>query len=165
MAAIGHRNVLSVVREAPPGLYLDGEELGEILLPRRYIPKGTVPGDALEVFVHRDSEDRLVATTEIPRACVGEFACMKVVSFNLQIGAFLDWGLTKDLLLPIREQSRRVAVGESVVAPYLMGFAEVIYRSLVVTFYLQLCCELKMGVPHRLCAVARPRPGNDLIRR
>ena len=116
MAAIGHRNLLSIVREAPPGLYLDGEELGEILLPRRYIPKGTVPGDALDVFVHRDSEDRLVATTEIPRACVGEFACMKVVSFNSQIGAFLDWGLTKDLLLPIREQSRRVAVGESVVA-------------------------------------------------
>ena len=115
MAAIGHRNVLSVVREAPPGLYLDGEELGEILLPRRYIQKGTVPGGALDVFVHRDSEDRLVATTEIPRACVGEFACMKVVSFNSQIGAFLDWGLTKDLLLPIREQSRRVAVGESVV--------------------------------------------------
>ena len=115
MAAIGHRNLLSVVREAPPGLYLDGEELGEILLPRRYIPKGTVAGSALDVFVHRDSEDRLVATTEIPRACVGEFACMKVVSFNSQIGAFLDWGLTKDLLLPIREQSRRVGVGESVV--------------------------------------------------
>ena len=111
MAFIGQRNILSVVREAPPGLYLDGEDLGEILLPGRYIPAGTVPGDSLDVFVHRDSEDRLVATTEIPRACVGEFACMKVVSFNAQIGAFLDWGLSKDLLLPIREQARRVAVG------------------------------------------------------
>jgi len=115
MATIGHRNLLSVVREAPPGLYLDGGDLGEILLPGRYIPKGTKPGDALDVFVHRDSEDRLVATTESPRACAGDFACLKVVSFNSQIGAFLDWGLTKDLLLPIREQARRVRVGESVV--------------------------------------------------
>jgi predicted RNA-binding protein (virulence factor B family) len=116
MASIGERNALRVVREAPPGLYLDGEELGEILLPGRYIPKGAVPGDYLEAFVHRDSEDRLVATTEIPRACVGEFAVMKVVSVNPQIGAFLDWGLSKDLLLPIREQSRRVSVGEPVAA-------------------------------------------------
>jgi predicted RNA-binding protein (virulence factor B family) len=116
MASIGERNALRIVREAPPGLYLDGEELGEILLPGRYIPKGAVPGDYLEAFVHRDSEDRLVATTEIPRACVGEFAVMKVVSVNPQIGAFLDWGLSKDLLLPIREQIRRVAVGDPVAA-------------------------------------------------
>jgi uncharacterized protein len=116
MASIGERNALRIVREAPPGLYLDGEELGEILLPGRYIPKGAVPGDYLEAFIHRDSEDRLVATTEIPRACVGEFAVMKVVSVNPQIGAFLDWGLSKDLLLPIREQIRRVAVGDPVAA-------------------------------------------------
>jgi uncharacterized protein len=116
MASIGERNALRVVREAPPGLYLDGEELGEILLPGRYIPKGAVPGDYLEAFIHRDSEDRLVATTEIPRACVGEFAVMKVVSVNPQIGAFLDWGLSKDLLLPSREQIRRVAVGDLVAA-------------------------------------------------
>jgi uncharacterized protein len=114
MASIGERNALRVVREAPPGLYLDGEELGEILLPGRYIPKGAVPGDYLEAFIYRDSEDRLVATTEIPRACVGEFAVMKVVSVNPQIGAFLDWGLSKDLLLPIREQTRRVAFGDAV---------------------------------------------------
>jgi predicted RNA-binding protein (virulence factor B family) len=120
MASIGERNALRVVREAPPGLYLDGEELGEILLPGRYIPKGAVPGDYLEAFVHRDSEDRLVATTEIPRACVGEFAVMKVVSVNPQIGAFLDWGLSKDLLLPIREQNHRVAVGEPVAVYVLL---------------------------------------------
>lgn len=116
MAAIGQRNALRVVRESTPGLYLDGEELGEILMPGKYIPTGTVPGDYLEVFVHRDSEDRLVATTEIPRACVGEFAGMKVINVHPKIGAFLDWGLSKDLLLPIREQARRVAAGESVVA-------------------------------------------------
>jgi predicted RNA-binding protein (virulence factor B family) len=115
MAAIGERNALRVLRESKSGLYLDGEELGEILLPGRYIPKGTVPGDYLEVFVHHDSEDRIVATTEIPRACVGDFAALKVVSLHPQAGAFLDWGLSKDLLLPIREQARRVAVGETVV--------------------------------------------------
>jgi len=116
MASIGERNALRVVREATPGLYLDGEELGEILLPKRYIPEGGAPaGDYLEVFVYRDSEDRLVATTEIPHAFVGDFAALKVVSFNGKMGAFLDWGLSKDLLLPMREQTRRVEVGESVV--------------------------------------------------
>ena len=116
MASIGERNALRVVRETKSGLHLDGDELGEILLPGRYIPKGTVPGDYLEVFVHRDSEDRIVATTEIPRACVGDFAALKVVSLHPQAGAFLDWGLSKDLLLPIREQAHRVKMGETVVA-------------------------------------------------
>ena len=115
MASIGQRNALQVIREATPGFYLDGENLGEILLPGRYIPENTGPGDYVLVFIHRDSEDRLVATTEIPNARVGEFAYLKVVSANPQIGAFLDWGLAKDLLLPIREQSRRVEVGEWVI--------------------------------------------------
>lgn len=115
MASIGQRNALRVIREATPGFYLDGENLGEILLPGRYIPENTGPGDYVLVFIHRDSEDRLVATTEIPNARVGEFAYLKVVSANPQIGAFLDWGLAKDLLLPIREQSRRVEVGEWVI--------------------------------------------------
>ncbi len=115
MATIGKRNVLSVVREAAPGLYLDGGELGEILLPARYIPRGVAPGDNLAVFVYRDSEDRLVATTETPLATVGEFACLKVVSVNQQVGAFLDWGLAKDLLLPFREQEFPVHVGQHVV--------------------------------------------------
>ena len=115
MAIIGKRNVLSVVRQAPPGLYLDGGELGEILLPARYIPRGVAMGDNLAVFVYRDSEDRLVATTETPLATVGEFACLKVVSVNQQVGAFLDWGLAKDLLLPFREQEFPVHVGQHLV--------------------------------------------------
>jgi predicted RNA-binding protein (virulence factor B family) len=79
------------------------------------VPQGTLVGESFEVFVHRDSEDRLVATTEAPRAVVGEFAALRVVSSSPQIGAFLDWGLSKDLLLPIREQSRRVGPGDWVV--------------------------------------------------
>jgi hypothetical protein len=113
---IGKRNILWVARIATPGVYLDGGERGEILLPGRYVPPGTIVGESFEVFVHRDSEDRLVATTEIPHAVVGEFAALKVVSSNPHMGAFLDWGLSKDLLLPIREQSRRVEPGEWVVA-------------------------------------------------
>ena len=114
MAAIGKRNTLTVVRDSTPGMYLDGGEHGEILLPNRYVPHGIAPGDRLEVFVYKDSEDRLVATTETPRATVGEGAALKVVSVNRQVGAFLDWGLAKDLLLPFREQTGRVRVGQEV---------------------------------------------------
>jgi uncharacterized protein len=116
MAIIGRRNTLSVVRQAAPGLFLDGGDLGEILLPSRYIKPGVGPGDKLEVFVYLDSEDRLVATTETPFAMVGEFAHLRVISVNLRIGAFLDWGLAKDLLLPFREQETPVRAGQRVIA-------------------------------------------------
>ncbi len=104
MAELGKRNRLAIVREATPGCYLDGGDLGEILLPRRYIPENAAPGAVLDVFVYRDSEDRLVATTEVPLAMVGEFALLRVQGVKPGIGAFLDWGLSKDLLLPRREQ-------------------------------------------------------------
>ena len=120
MASIGKRNTLPIVRESAPGLYLDGGDLGEILLPGRYIPRDLQQGARLDVFVYRDSEDRLVATTETPLAMVGEFACLKVLSVNPQVGAFLDWGLSKDLLLPFREQERPVRAGESVVVYVLL---------------------------------------------
>jgi uncharacterized protein len=109
---LGRRNTLRVMREASPGLFLDGGELGDILLPGRYIARGTKPDDLLDVFVYLDSEDRLVATTETPHAMVGEFAYLKVVSVAVGIGAFLDWGLAKDLLLPFREQANPVRRGQ-----------------------------------------------------
>jgi predicted RNA-binding protein (virulence factor B family) len=116
MAVLGKRNTLSIMRESPPGLYLKGGELGEILLPRRYIPPDLKPGDKLDVFVYLDSEDRLVATTETPFATVGEFAYLEVVSINHRVGAFLNWGLPKDLLLPFREQETPVRVRQKVIA-------------------------------------------------
>jgi len=116
MASIGRRNLLSIERASGPGLYLNGGELGEILLPGKYIPKDIAPGVKLDVFIYLDSEDRLVATTETPHAMVGEFACLKVLSVNPRIGAFLDWGLAKDLLLPFREQEKPVRPGERVIA-------------------------------------------------
>lgn len=79
----------------------------EILLPARYVPKGVSPGDVVEVFLYTDSEDRPIATTERPLAEVDEFACLRVVSVS-SMGAFLDWGLPKDLLLPFRSQLSRV---------------------------------------------------------
>jgi uncharacterized protein len=115
MATIGKQNTLTVLRDSASGIYLDGGELGEILLPNRYVPQKIAAGHRLEVFVYRDSEDRLVASTETPRATVGEVATLRVVSVNRQIGAFLDWGLAKDLLLPFREQSGPVRVGQDVV--------------------------------------------------
>lgn len=115
MAIIGKRNQLRVVRESDHGLYLDGGEHGEILLPKRYIQPGDKLGSEIDVFIYRDSEDRMVATTEKPIAGVGEFAALKVVGGHARIGAFLDWGLSKDLLLPNRELSHRPHIGDSLV--------------------------------------------------
>ena len=109
---MGRRNSLVVTHEAPPGFYLDGGSHGEILLPGRYIPRGARPGDTLDVFVYRDSEDRPVATTETPLAMVGEFAYLRVVSVNERVGVFFDWGLEKDLLLPLREQASPLRPGD-----------------------------------------------------
>lgn len=111
MAILGKRNTLPIVRQAPPGFYLDGGTHGEILLPGRYLPGGGEPGETVDVFVYRDSEDRLVATTETPLAMVGEFAFLRVVSEMPSIGAFLDWGLEKDLLLPRREYAGGIRPG------------------------------------------------------
>ncbi len=115
MATLGKRNLLSIIRESEPGLYLNGEELGEILLPGRYIPAGLKQGDKLDVFIYRDSQDRLVATTEIPFAMVGEFAYLKVVAIHPTAGLFLDWGLAKDLLLQFRESTGNHDIGDKVV--------------------------------------------------
>lgn len=115
MSLLGKRSFLTIVRSAPPGFYLDGGPAGEILLPGRYNPPGANPGGKVEVFVYRDSEDRLVATTEKPLASVGECAYLRVVGINPRIGLFLDWGLDKDLLLPIRETAGPLNVGDRVI--------------------------------------------------
>ncbi len=112
MASIGRRNTLQVLREAPPGFYLDGGTHGEILLPGRYIPRDVRPGETMSVFVYRDSEDRLVATTETPFAMVGEFAYLRAVSVTPGVGVFFDWGLEKDLLMPLRELATPVRPGD-----------------------------------------------------
>lgn len=115
MANIGKWNRLLAVEQADHGLMLDGGEHGPILAPTKYLPDDAEPGEEFEVFVYLDSEDRLIATTETPLAQVGDFACLEVLSVNPRVGAFLDWGLAKDLLLPFAEQLWRVREGQKVV--------------------------------------------------
>lgn len=107
MVKIGDINVLRVARFVDFGAYLEAGNDVEILLPKRYIPDGINEGDEIEVFIYNDSEDRLIATTEMPKAKVGDFAFLQVRQVN-DTGAFLDWGLMKDLLVPFREQKVRM---------------------------------------------------------
>jgi hypothetical protein len=111
MVEIGKINTLVVVRETENGVYLDGQEHGEILMPQKFVTDEVKESDEATVFVYTDSEDRLVATTENPIAKVGEFARLKVVS-NSKFGSFLDWGLPKDLLVPFREQKAKMVEGK-----------------------------------------------------
>ena len=108
---LGKYNQLEVVKEVDFGVYLNGDEDGEILLPKRYVPEGTKPGDVLNVFIYLDMEERLVATTLQPYVQVGEFACLEVAWVN-QFGAFLNWGLMKDLFVPFREQKMKMQKGK-----------------------------------------------------
>ena len=111
---LGEYNLLEVVKEVDFGVYLDGSEDGEILLPTRYVPQGCKPGDVLNVFIYLDMDERLIATTLQPYVKVGEFACLEVAWVN-QYGAFLDWGLMKDLFVPFREQNMKMIKGNSYV--------------------------------------------------
>ena len=111
MIRLGEKQILKVVRMKDFGMYV-GDEAEAILLPRKYVPAGTKVGDDVEVFVYRDSSDRLIATTEEPALMLGEIGLLKVKETG-KIGAFLDWGLEKDLLLPFKEQTIQVRPGKS----------------------------------------------------
>ena len=108
---LGKLNTLSVVKEVEFGMYLDGGEEGEILLPTRYIPEGCQVGDKLQVFFYLDQDERLIETTLTPYVQVGQFAYLEVAWVN-QYGAFLKWGLMKDLFCPFREQKAKMEVGK-----------------------------------------------------
>ena len=107
---LGKFNQLEVVKQVDFGMYLDGGEEGEILLPTRYVPEDCKLGDWLNVFLYLDNEERLIATTLTPLVQVGEFACLEVSWVN-QFGAFLNWGLMKDLFVPFSEQKMKMQVG------------------------------------------------------
>ncbi|MDD2411310.1 MAG: S1-like domain-containing RNA-binding protein [Bacteroidales bacterium] len=112
MVDIGKMNKLTVVKMVDFGLYLDGGERGEILLPQNAVPENVEEGDELDVFIYFDSEDRIIATTQEPFAMVGEFALLRCVDVSA-VGAFLDWGLYKNVLVPFREQKMKMQVGRS----------------------------------------------------
>ena len=108
---LGKRNQLKVLREKEHGLYLEGGDIGDILLPKRYVPQGTKVGDILDVFLYLDQEERLIATTEHPLIEVGQFAYLECTWTN-EYGAYLNWGLMKDLFCPFREQKVRMQRGK-----------------------------------------------------
>ena len=111
---LGKFNQLEVVKQVDFGMYLDGGEEGEILLPTRYVPEDCKVGDWLNVFLYLDNEERLIATTLTPLVQVGEFACLEVSWVN-QFGAFLNWGLMKDLFVPFSEQKMKMQLGNKYV--------------------------------------------------
>lgn len=113
MILLGNYNTLTILRRTDPGIYLQGDEqTGDILLPQRFVTPDMHIGQQLEVFIYLDQEERLTATTEHPLAKVGEFAYLEVAWTN-QYGAFLHWGLQKDLFCPFREQKQRMYRGKS----------------------------------------------------
>lgn len=114
MVEVGKFNKLEIVKEVDFGVYLDGDDLGTILLPARYVPDGCEIGDWVNVFLYFDSEDLLIATTETPKVEVGCCEMLKVIDIN-NAGAFMDWGLPKDLLVPYSEQHKPMEVGYSYV--------------------------------------------------
>ena len=121
---LGDYNTLSMVKTAERpnphsfggketfGIFLDGGQEGEILMPQKYVPKGVKPGDEVRCFVYLDQDERPIATTEEPLAKVGDFAYLKVSWVN-DHGAFLDWGVMKDVFCPFKEQKKRMEIGES----------------------------------------------------
>ena len=115
MIELGKKQTLTVVKTVDFGIYLaedkNADAENRVLLPKKQVPEGTKTGDTLEVFIYKDSQDRLIATTREPKLQVGQTALLKVVQVT-KIGAFLDWGLEKDLLLPYHEQTLRVREGE-----------------------------------------------------
>ena len=121
MIALGKIQVLKIVKKVDFGVYLADEEdpSDKVLLPNKQVPSGAGIGDEIEVFIYRDSKDRMIATTNRPKLTLGEVARLKVAQ-NVKIGVFLDWGLEKDLLLPFREQTKKLGEGEEcLVALYI----------------------------------------------
>lgn len=113
MVALGDYNELEIIKQVDFGVYLDSED-GEILLPQKYLPEDYRVGDLLRVFVYRDSEDRIIATTQQPKAKVGDFAALEVKQTS-NYGAFLDWGLEKDLFVPFQNQRDKMQAGRKYV--------------------------------------------------
>lgn len=139
MIELGRRQQLKVLRLTTVGAYIgqgDEDEKGGILLPKKYLTQSTAAGDTVEVFVYRDSEDRLVATTEKPAIQVGEIGYLRVKETG-SLGAFLDWGLEKDLLLPHREQQQRPQKGRSVLVALYVDKSDRLCATTYVEKYLE----------------------------
>lgn len=141
MFELGKKQSLMIVKELDFGVYL-GETLNaslddRVLLPKKQVPQGSKIGDSIEVFLYKDSKDRIIATTNQPLLCVGEVGRLKVSQVT-KIGAFLDWGLEKDILLPFREQTVRVKEGDEVLAAVYVDKSSRLAATMKVYHYLEL---------------------------
>lgn len=144
MFELGKKQSLIIVKELDFGVYL-GEEVNasmddRVLLPKKQVPEGSKIGDRIEVFLYKDSKDRIIATTNEPLLSVGEVGKLKVSQVT-QIGAFLDWGLEKDILLPFKEQTARVKEGDEVLAAIYVDKSSRLAATMKVYHYLQIGCD------------------------
>ena len=163
MINLGQMNTLTVVKQVPFGIYLDGGDEGEILLPKKFVPEGCEYGDELNVFIYCDSDDKLIATTQRPRAMVGQFAFLRVVSVN-RVGAFLDWGLSKDLLVPYPQQRRPMEEGKSyIVYVNIDNEGRVVATSKIDKFLDQWPANYEVGETVKLLTAERTEMGTKVI--
>ncbi len=165
MIRLGEYNILRVVKTVDFGVYLDGGDYwGEILLPKETAPAECKEGDELKVFIYFDSEDRVIATMTEPKAVVGDFALMKVVGTS-RVGAFLDWGLRKDLLVPFREQREEMQVGrEYLVYVYVDKTTDRIVASMRLNRFLDKTpADYKPGEEVQLIIARRTDLGYNVI--
>lgn len=139
MIELGKKQKLQIIKKVEFGVYLGETEGAEerVLLPKKQVPEGAQMGDGLTVFVYKDSKDRLISTTQEPKLELGGIAVLKVAQVG-KIGAFLDWGLEKDLLLPFREQTRRVREGEEVLVALYVDKSSRLCATMNVYEYLDL---------------------------
>lgn len=140
MIALGKKQELTVAKVVDFGVYLgEKETAGEkdtVLLPGKQVPEGTKKGDKLSVFIYKDSQDRLIATTREPKLSLGETAVLRVAQVS-RIGAFLDWGLEKDLFLPYKEQTKKVHEGEEILVALYIDKSSRLCATMKVYHYLQ----------------------------
>lgn len=138
---LGKKRRLMIVKEVEFGVYL-GNKDDKVLLPKKQVPKDVEVGDPIEVFLYKDSSDRLIATTQEPKITLDELAVLKVADTG-RIGAFLDWGLEKDILLPYKEQTRKVREGEEVLAALYIDKSSRLAATMNVYEYLHKDSEYK----------------------
>lgn len=146
MMQLGKKQVLTVVKEVEFGIYL-GSEKERVLLPKKQVPEGIELGDPIEVFLYKDSDDRLIATTNTPKLQLGEIAELTVSDVG-KFGAFLDWGLEKDLFLPFRQQNGKVKPGDTCLVSLYIDKSE------------RLCATMKV---YPLLATDSPYQKDDMV--
>jgi len=163
MIKIGQFNFLKIAQKTARGTFLFAGEFGQVFLPAKLTPSFCEVGDKIQVFLYQDSNDEIVATTKKPRVEIGGIACLKVVSVS-KVGAFLDWGLPKDLFVPFGQQSTKMNPGEfHIVAVYEDNTGRICGSSKLNRFIKSESIGLKTGQPVNLIAGDKTELGTKMI--